>query len=189
MKEKMNRKADMRISFSLIVACMLIVGCGGKKQGDEIIVERDVVEAHKSEVIGMPENKQSDQVKWVSATPYTYTITRTKDETLPKVTNHDQEYYDNSINLVIERSDSTVYFQKKFTKKDFDSVLPKAFRENGVLLGMNMVKADGNSLQFVVSVGSPDENNEEFYLLRMKLDNFGKTKIETYQVPEEEMTE
>jgi len=177
------------MSFSLFMACALIASCGNKKHGDEIIVERDVVEAHTPEVISMPVSTQSDQVKWVSATPYTYTITRSKDETLPKVTNHDQEYYDNSINLVIERSDSTVYFQKKFTKKDFESQLPKAFRENGVLLGMNLVKADGNSLQFVVSVGSPDENNEEFYLIKMKLDNFGKTMLETYQAPEEETTE
>jgi len=185
----MKGKIKKRVSFSLVMACVLFVSCGGKKQNEEIIVERDVIEAHTPEVVGMPTSSQSDQVKWVSATPYTYTITRSKDETLPIVTNHDQEYYDNTIELVVQRSDSTVCFQKKFKKKDFESVLPKAFRENGVLLGMNLVEADGNNLQFVISVGSPDENNEEFYLLRMKLNNYGQTKLETYQAPVEEMTE
>ena len=101
---------------------------------------------------------------------------------------HDQDYYDNSITLVVKRKDGSVFFDRKFTKKDFESVLPKIFRDNGVLLGMNLEKVDGNNLRFVVSVGSPDENNEEFYLIMLTVNNQGQTKTETYQVPEEEDT-
>ena len=53
---------------------------------------------------------------------------------------------------------------------------------------MNLEKVDGNNLRFVVSVGSPDENNEEFYLIMLTVNNQGQTKTETYQVPEEEDT-
>lgn len=177
----------MKTSFTLIVLCMLLlVSCGGNKRTDDIIVERDQVEEHHPGVIGMASNTQSDSVDWVSDSKYTYVITRAKDTSLPKVKNHDQDYYDNTIALVIKRGDGSVYFEKKFNKKNFESVVPKSFYESGVLLGMNFYKAEGNYLKFVASIGSPDENNEEFYLILLTIDNLGNTKCEAYQPPQEE---
>ena len=57
-------------------------------------------------------------------------------------------------------------------------MLPQQFKEHGVLLGMNLDKAEGNSLRFIVSVGSPDDSNEEFYYVVMRLNNFGATSAE-----------
>ena len=177
----------MKTSFTLIVLCLLLLAsCGGNKRSDEIIVERDQVEEHRPGVIGMAANTQSDNVNWISGSKYTYIITRTKDTSLPKVKNHDQDYYDNTINLVIKRDDGSICFEKKFTKKNFESVVPKSFYESGVLLGMNFYKAEGNYLKFVTSIGSPDENNEEFYLVSLTVDNLGSTKCEAYQAPKEE---
>ena len=56
----------------------------------------------------------------------------------------------------------------------------------GVLLGMNFYKSEGNYLEFVASIGSPDENNEEFYLISVTIDNLGNTKCKAYQAPKEE---
>ena len=177
----------IKTSFTLIVLCLLLfTSCGGSKRSDEIIVERDQVEEHRPGVIGMAANTQSDSVDWVSDSKYTYIITRAKDTSLPKVKNHDQDYYDNVINLVIKRGDGSVYFEKTFNKKNFESVVPKSFYESGVLLGMNFYKAEGNYLKFVTSIGSPDENNEEFYLILLTVDNVGNTKCEAYQAPKEE---
>ena len=176
----------MKTSFTLIVFCLLLLSCGGNKRSDDIIVERDQVEEHRPGVIGMASNTQSDNVNWISDSKYTYIITRAQDTSLPKVKNHDQDYYDNTVNLVIKRSDESVCFEKKFSKKNFESVVPKSFFESGVLLGMNFYKAEGNYLKFVASIGSPDENNEEFYLVLVTIDNLGNTKCEAYQAPKEE---
>jgi hypothetical protein len=174
--------------FPFVAVCLLLSGCDSKKQPEEIIIERDAVEEHRPGVLGMQTSSQEGTIEWVSDAEYSYSIVRSQDNSLPKVTNHDQDYYDNSITLVVKRNDGSVFFDKKFTKKDFDSVLPKMFRENGVLLGMNLEKVDGNNIRFVVSVGSPDENNEEFYLIMLTVNNMGQTKMETYQMPEEEDT-
>lgn len=179
---------QLRILFPALVVCLILSACGGKKQTDEIIIERDAVEEHHPGVLGMPANPQERSIEWIGDAKYHYSIVRSQDKSLPHVTNHDQEYYDNSIMLVVKRSDGSVFFEKKFTKKDFERVLPDMFRENGVLLGMNFEKVDGNNLRFVVSVGSPDENNEEFYLIMLTLNNQGRTSTETYQVPAEEET-
>ena len=177
----------MKSSFTLISLCLLLLAsCGGNKRSDEIIVERDQVEEHRPGIIGMAANTQSDNVNWISGSKYTYIITRAKDTSLPKVKNHDQDYYDNTINLVIKRDDGSVCFEKKFNKKNFESVVPKSFYESGVLLGMNFYKVEGNYLKFVTSIGSPDENNEEFYLILLTIDNIGNTKCEAYQAPKEE---
>ena len=177
----------MKTSFTLIVLCLLLLAsCGGNKRSDDIIVERDQVEEHRPGVVGMTANTQKDSIEWVSSSKYTYIVTRTKDTTLPKVINHDQEYYDNNVNLTIKRGDGSVFFEKKFVKKDFEKVVPKSFYESGVLLGMNFYKAEGNYLRFVASIGSPDENNEEFYLIMVTVDNNGNTKCEAYQAPKEE---
>ena len=178
----------IRNLFPAVVVCLLLSGCGGKKQSEEIIVERDAIEEHHPGVLGMQASTQNGKVEWISDAEYSYSIVRNQDKSLPKVINHDQDYYDNSITLVVKRNDGSVFFDRKFTKKDFESVLPKIFRDNGVLLGMNLEEVDGNNLRFVVSVGSPDENNEEFYLIMLTVNNQGQTKTETYQVPEEEDT-
>ena len=71
-------------------------------------------------------------------------------------------------------------FKKTFTKANFAPALPPQSKEHGVLLGMSLNKAEGNNLRFIVSVGSPDDSNEEFYYVVMKLSNFGATSLEKY---------
>lgn len=177
----------MKSSFTLFALCLLlIVSCGESKRSDEIIVERDQVEEHRPGVIGMAANTQKDSVDWVNDSKYTYIITRTKDSSLPKVINHDQKYYDNVLNLVVKRGDGSIFLEKKFTKSNFENLVPKSFYESGVLLGMNFYKSEGNYLEFVASIGSPDENNEEFYLISVTIDNLGNTKCKAYQAPKEE---
>lgn len=126
----------------------------------------------------MPEDKQTGSVSWISSSEYSYAITRKADKELPIVKNHDKEYYDNSVDVVITRADGSKFFEKKFSKTNFAPALPKEFKENGVLLGISFEKAEGNYLMFVVSVGSPDETNEEFYYARLKISNMSVTSAE-----------
>lgn len=168
-----------------LVSAFLLVACGGKQKQEDIIVEK-VIEAPATGAVTMPDDEQNGTVKWVNGLDYSYSIVRSVDSTLVKVTNHDEEYYDNKIDLLVQRPDGTTFFEKTFTKKNFEPVLPNDFMKNGVLLGMHLEKAEGNEMRFIVSVGSPDDNNEEFYLVVMTLDNLGHTSAKEYKVQDAE---
>ena len=170
----------MRIVLIVILALLTVVSCKKKDQQEDIIVEK-VIEKPQDGPESMTADEQSGSARWISGAEYSYIIKREAKQELPVVTNHDVQYYDNAIQLTVKRVDGSVFFEKSFTKENFSPVLPKESRENGVLLGMNFDKVDGNDLIFVVSVGSPDETNEEFYYARMALSNHGSTRAMKYQ--------
>ena len=167
----------LRTIIIALLALVCIVSCKKKEQEEDIIVEK-VIEKPQEGPESMPEDKQTGSVSWVSNSEYSYAITRKADKELPIVKNHDKEYYDNSVDVVITRADGSKFFEKKFSKTNFAPALPKEFKENGVLLGISFEKAEGNYLMFVVSVGSPDETNEEFYYARLKISNMAVTSAE-----------
>lgn len=169
----------------LAMMALGVSSCKEKQQTEDIIVDK-VVAKPQSGPERMAESENNGSVTWVGGAHYTYTAKRTTSDSLAVVENHGKKYHDNKVHLAVYRADGTVFFQKTFTKENFAPVLPAQFKDHGVLLGMNLDKAEGNQLHFVVSVGSPDENNEEFYYVGMTLDNFGNTSAEKYQVPAEE---
>lgn len=165
----------------LLIACalMAIVSCKQKKQDDNIIVDKVVT---KKIVVTqrMEDSDQNGTFKWIKGSDYRYNILRTASDSLAHVVNHDIPYNDNCITLSIKRTDGSIFFTKTFTKENFSPVLPKQFMDSGVLLSMNFNKTIDNEAYFVVSVGSPDENNEEFCYAQLVIDNFGNTRAETY---------
>ena len=167
----------LRTIIIAIFALVCIFSCKEMEKAEDIIVEK-VVEKPQEGPASMPEDKQTGSVSWVFNSEYSYTITRKADKNLPTVTNHGIEYYDNSIDVYITRADGSKFFEKSFTTKNFAPALPKEFKENGVLLGINFEKVEGNYLMFIVSVGSPDETNEEFYYARLKISNMAVTSAE-----------
>lgn len=165
----------------LLIACALMafVSCKQKVQDDNIIVDKVVtkkIEANQK----MEDSELNGSFQWIKGADYRYTIQRAACDSLPHVVNHDIPYTDNTITLSIKRSNGSVFFTKTFTKENFSPVLPKQFMESGVLLSMNFNKVVDNEAFFVVSVGSPDENNEEFCYAQLVLDNYGKTRAEAY---------
>lgn len=165
----------------LLIACALMafVSCKKKVQDDNIIVDKVVtkkIEANQR----MEDSEQNGSFQWIKGMSYRYTIQRTASDSLAHVVNHDIPYSDNSITLSIKREDGSIFFTKTFTKENFSPVLPKQFMESGVLLSMSFNKTVDNEAFFVVSVGSPDENNEEFCYAQLVIDNFGNTHAEAY---------
>ena len=164
-----------------MIAGLLLVSCGKKKEQTEDIIVEKVVEKPQDSTTKMSDLKLDGKASWINGAEYSYELYRSSTDSLPKVTNHDVEYQDNQVKLVVRRNDGSVFFQKTFTKSNFANVLPESFRKNGVLLGINFDKTDGNDMLFVASVGSPDETLEEFYYVQLVLNNFGATRAEEYK--------
>lgn len=153
-----------------------------KEKGTEkdIIVEK-IIEKPQDTPQRMETDERNGSVKWIGGAEYTYNIVREASDSLAIVENHGVKYHDNVIRLTVYRTDGSVFFRKTFSKANFAPALPEQFNENGVLLSMNLDKAAGNNLRFVVSVGSPDDSNEEFYYVTMNLSNFGATSTEKWE--------
>lgn len=170
------------------MAAFSFVSCKSEKKTDDIIVEK-IVEKPQTGPQRMGNDETNGSVTWIGGAEYSYTILRQASDSLGIIENHNKKYYDNTVKLVVKRTDGTVFFQKKFSKTNFSNVLPNNISKTGVLLGMKFVEAVGNELHFVVGVGSPDESYEEFYYVQMTLDNFGGTKAEEFKEKADKATE
>lgn len=153
--------------------------CKEEKKTEDIIVDK-IVEKPQDSPVRMGTEEKSGSVTWIGGAQYGYEITRSSSDSLGVTENYGVKYHDNSIRLVVKRSDGTTFFQKTFTKANFAPAMPQKYRDSGILLGMNLEKAEGNELKFVVCIGSPDESNEDFVFVMMTLDNFGGTSATAY---------
>ena len=174
-------RSKAQLCFLLFMGGALLVGCKEKKeQPDEIAVDKGVDKPH-TEIQRMNDETIDGTVTWIGGGNYSFSTVRTADESLAKVKNHDFEYYDNAIHLTVKRSDGSTFFDKRFTKQSFSSILPAQFKESGVLLGMNFEEVSGNLLKFVVSVGSPDDSYDEYFHILLTVNNYGATSTSVHK--------
>ena len=169
------------LCFLLFIGVLTFVSCKEKKeQAEEIVVDK-VVDKPNTETQRMTDETINGEVTWIGGGRYTYSTVRTADESLAKVKNHDFEYYDNAIHLTVKRADGSTFFDKRFTKQSFMSILPTQFKESGVLIGMNFEEVSGNVLKFVVSVGSPDDSYDEYFHILLTVNNYGATDVSVHR--------
>lgn len=176
----MNRKA--LILPVTVLAALAMTNCGKKQQQEEIIVEK-IVEKPQTEVKTITRPTQSDNIKWIEGNTYSYSISYAAQDSLPAIENYGDMYRDNAITISIKRSDGSEVCEKLVTKNSFSGLLSDDMRRHGLLISMVYDKCDSNSLYFVASIGSPDENNEDFVLMQYIIDRFGNTKVATYTAP------
>jgi hypothetical protein len=154
---------------------ILLAACKEKKTTEDIITTRQEMPKLQAP-ISMQEYRQNTQVEWKGQT-YHVDIRRVPVDSLPMVEDEiGQKYVDNRIYLTVMRADSTVFYNKTFTKNTFASYLDDEFRRNGILEAMVFEKMDDNRLKFAVSVAYP-QSEDEFILLTMKLDADGGLTI------------
>ena len=174
----MNVKHNILL-ITLLMGANLLFSCTKKKeQSEDIVVEKVVAKPQKT-ISNMPKDHLEGNITW-GGIKYIYKINRTVNETLPTVTNHNIKYHDNEITVNILRVDGSEFFKKTYTKSNFTNVLPTISNKTGVLLGINFLKVENNNLHFIVSVGAPDDNYEEFYYTQLVIDNTGATHLEEY---------
>ena len=88
-----------------------------------------------------------------------------------------QKYYDNRILVRILRKDGSEFFNRAFTKNDFDAYVDALYKKNSVLLGIVLDKADADNIYLAASVGSPEKSSDEFVPLVVKVSRMGQVTI------------
>lgn len=160
----------------VMVGCLALglVACGEKKKSDDIITEQ--MELPKpQEPIRLQSYEDSKDIAWIGRT-YHLSINRQPNDSLPMVEDEiGQQFVDNSITLEVSRQDNSVFYHHVFTKKDFAQYLDDDYLATGILEGFVFNKADGDWLEFAVSVSHPQ--TDEYIPLVMRLSRMGALSI------------
>lgn len=161
--------------MALPLMMLLAASCKEEKQPDNIIVKKAPVAVKKS-VQSMGDNAVERDVEWLGAT-YHIRIERKADKSLSLAKDgQGNKYYDNRVSLLITRPDGSEFVRRTFSKADFASYV-KGSNSEGALLGIVFDRADGETLRFAASVGSPDRMSDEYVPLVLTVSRTGGVKI------------
>ena len=170
----MNKPASY-ILYSIL--CGILCGCHEEKPTNEIIAPKTEKQTKAKVTQTVGNYQQSRDVAWVGSV-YTVEVNRTADASLPIVDDGmGNKYYDNSIRLRVIRKDGSEFFNRTFTKADFESCVDAVYKKNSVLLGIVLDRTEGDNMYFAASVGSPDKMSDEFVPLILQLSRMGKVTI------------
>ena len=151
------------------------VSCKEKPRTTDIIVKKSAPKPKKG-VQKMDEYRQVRDVEWLGGT-YKVVAERKPDTSLPQAEDEQgNRYYDNRITLTISRPDGTAFFNRTFSKTDFAKYVD-GDNVDGALLGIVFDRADGASLIFAASVGSPDKMSDEYEPLVVKVSRLGALSV------------
>ena len=169
------KKIVYAFAFSLILSG--IISCNEKPKKDIIITKMPPKTEISKNPLQVGDYSQSREVEWVGST-YTVEVNRKADSTLTIVKDENgQKYYDNRILVRILRKDGSEFFNRAFTKNDFDAYVDALYKKNSVLLGIVLDKADADNIYLAASVGSPEKSSDEFVPLVVKVSRMGQVTI------------
>ena len=170
----MNKKT--KVLSLLVFGTLLLTSCGGKKDNGDIIAPKPV-EKHSDAILSIQNYHNTSTQNWGGNT-YSITVTRTVDRSLPVTEDENgQKYYDNKINLLVKRSDGSVFLEKIFSKSDFSEYITGDYGKKGALLGVVFDKIDGGNLKFGASIGSPDKTSDEYIPFVVTISRSGSVSI------------
>ena len=160
---------------AFVAAALALASCGDKPKTNDIIVKKPAAVAKKG-VQRMNGYSQARDVEWLDGT-YNVAVERKADTSLPQATDEQgNRYYDNRISLTIRRPDGSVFFSRTFSKADFAKYVDEA-HAGGALLGIVFDHAEGGSLRFAASVGSPDAMSDEYVPLVVVVSRGGEVTV------------
>lgn len=173
---KSSRRLSVSVSVAVLsMASALFLACSSSPKSNDIITKKPAKTVKKStQKVG--DYAQTRKVEWLGAV-YTVTVERKADTALPLVADESgNKYYDNRITLIIRRPDGTEFFHRSFTKSDFSAYVGND-EKSGALLGVVLDRAEGASLYFAASVGSPDSMSDEYVPLVVRIERGGNVVI------------
>ncbi len=163
------------ILWMLVVTLVgVVAACSNKKKSNDIITTK-YVKPKPQGPISLENTSVTKEFKWADRN-YSCLVERTADDSLPMVKDEiGQQFVDNRIKVTITRADGSTFFQREFTKKDFDSQLDDDYRETGILEGLVFVGAEPNEVRFAASVSHPQ--TDEYIPLVMSVNRTGSVSI------------
>ena len=160
----------------LAVAVLALTSCKDKAKTGDIIVKKHTAVAKKKTTQRMGDYEQTRDIQWLDGT-YSVSVERKADTSLPLAKDEQgNAYYDNRITLTIRRPDGSTFFSRTFTKTDFAQYVDSA-NARGAMLGIVFDRAEGASLRFAASVGSPDTMSDEYVPLVLTVSRGGGVTI------------
>ncbi len=165
-----------KTTLIITLAALTLAGCSKKKQVKTIVVPKQE-EQHVSDTIIRQEGLTYDkQVSWCQS-EYAIHITRQSDDSLAVVRDEvGNRYYDNRISIKVNRKDGSTFFDRTFTKKSFADCMPGGY-ENASLLGLVFDRTDDDHLYFAGSVGSPDQDSDDYVPVLVVVNRQGEMSI------------
>ncbi len=162
------------VATAVVGMMLTMTACSEKKKSDNIITQR-VETVKPSSPVKMQKYDDERDVEWIGKT-YHVAVHRQPCDSLPMVKDETgQQFVDNTFQVVVSRSDGSVFFNRSFTKSFFSSYITEDFRRTGILEGIVFDKADGDWLVFAASVGHPQ--TDEYIPLVMRLSRMGDLDV------------
>lgn len=158
------------LTLCLVAALMGMgtISCKEKKKSEDIIVAKYVKEQPKG-AIRLPADLRRTDVEWQGCV-YTVVTSRVAADSLSVLKDETgQEYVDNYVSVIVSRSDSTIFWKKKFTKESFSAYIDDDFRKNSYLENIIFHSVENNCLKFGVAISRPG-SEDEFVPLDMFID-------------------
>lgn len=177
-----------KISYILIGTLALGIGfssCKEEKKEDVIIVKTPKEPAKPKGTIAKDSINDSQKVQWGDAS-YTLKVVRKADKSLPTVANEEtgDKYYDNTVSIRVLREDGSEAITKTFTKDNFREFIAKDQFANYSLLIISYLEVEGSNLKFVVAVGDPDDNSDNYINLQMLISKTGNVSVKPLIIDE-----
>lgn len=173
----------MKRTLVLLAASILLLGgCKDKKTSNNDIITTDFEMPMPSETpVTMSSLTEQKEVQWVEGRNYRVMVTRMAVDSLPKVSDEiGQKYVDNQVKVTVMRADSTVFFNRTFTKSTFLNWLDGDYREHALLEGIRFLKAEGSDLVFVAWFNYPQAGDDEAKVLQLSVSRMGEVDIKPF---------
>ncbi|MCR4852231.1 MAG: DUF4738 domain-containing protein [Prevotella sp.] len=173
---------DLRKLMRAMVPALMvgaIVACSSEKKESTIIIAPKPVETPVSKVpTKMDVVEHQDTVKWLGKV-YKLFVKRAPADSTSLVTDEQgRQYFDNLIRVRVVRPDGSEFFNRVFSKSDFNDLLDEKTRKTGVLLGVVKDRAEGEQLRLAASVGAADVLSDEYIPLLITVTSHGDVSFQ-----------
>lgn len=164
----------------------LLFSCQNKEDKEQRFEERAfqlTVDTETGIYRMQPSDAQGNEV--IAGAEYHYSIRRAPSDELPRVKDADgNQFVDNVIDMKVTRNGQPL-FAKRFTKKDFASLVEAPFLSKAILEGLVFDQVKEGRLRFAASVCHPQ--TDLFIPLSLTVSSDGQLRMEKGSVLDEEV--
>jgi len=163
------------VFIPIFAITLALPGCQKKQEPQVIVVHKPKSEKPRG-IQSTGNYSQTMDMPWIGK-KYKVETSRKADKSVNPVGEGNHRYYNNTIRIRVIRPDNTVFFDRTFTKADFQPYLDNAYLKRSVLLGIVPTEAQGDYLFLAASVGAPDALSDDFVPFTVKLSRMGDVSI------------